>query len=60
MQENVGVFWWATAFNDAYRLEGTAGNYQAAVTNPFRPDATLNAAGVMFKQYLNDSWEASP
>ena len=60
VQEDVGVFWWATAFNDAYRLEGTAGNYQAAVTNPFRPDATLNAAGVMFKQYLNDSWEASP
>lgn len=59
-QEGIGVFWWSTAFNDAYRLEGTAGNYQTAITNPFRPGATLNDAGVMFKQYLNDSWEAAP
>lgn len=51
-QEGIGVFWWATSFNDAYRLEGTDTNYKAGLTNVFREGAILNPAGVMFKEYL--------
>lgn len=57
---DIGVFWWAAAFNDAYRLEGTSANWTNGITNPFRSGAVLNEAGVMFKQYLANSHAARP
>lgn len=59
-REDIGVFWWATAFNDAYRLEGTSSNWLSGLTNPFRPDAVLNEAGLMFKHYLEESHASHP
>ena len=59
-QEDIGVFWWATAFNDAYRLEGTSSNYTSGITNVFRDGAVLNPAGVAFKAYLAASHASKP
>ena len=50
---NVGVMWWASNFNDAYRLYETPNSN--AVINEFAPDATftLSRSGQVYKDYLD-------
>ena len=46
----VGVLWWASNFNDNYKLVDVVQGQP--LTNEFAPGATLNEAGLAFKQYV--------
>ena len=48
----VGVLWWASNFNDNYKLVDVVQGQP--LTNEFAPGATLNEAGLAFKQYVQD------
>ena len=49
--KKVGVFWWASNFNDNYRL--VSGQQGDPLVNEFLPDANLNEAGLAFKAYVD-------
>ena len=46
----VGVLWWASNFNDNYKLVDVVQGQP--LTNEFAPGVTLNEAGLAFKQYV--------
>lgn len=50
------MLWWASNFNDNYKLVDVVQGQP--LTNEFAPGATLNEAGLAFKQY--DGVSAAP
>ena len=59
ISRGIGVFWWASAFNDAYRLYDVAAN-NSPIKNEFDGVTELNEAGLMFKSYLTRSKATDP